>query len=491
MEISKTIEELLYYCHTHLYLDENDFDFYRNYLMHDLKIKKPYFGQIDKKQISNMEVVDHLFDQLVSYLINDLKYDMDDALHHAFELLGHLTPRPSEVNKRFNELLKIDSKKATDYFYNLSVHSNYVQKTKIDKNIVIKSKIDNHELIVTINLSKPEKSNKDIVKMTQSKIKQESYPLCVICKENVGTYTEYKNSLRIINLALNNQHWFMQYSPYGYFDQHLIVVSDKHIPMNVEKNNLLALLDYIDLFPHYFIGANADLPIVGGSILQHEHFQGGSHCLPILDAKTKIVLNNNFHKDIEVSILDWPTTAFCLKGTNKNSLIELANKFLTTWKNHDDEILKIVSKDHNTMTVIVDKIKDEYRMFIILRNNNCNLEFSDGIFHVRPSLMHIKKEGIGLIEAGGLFVLPPRLKRQLELVEFIACNPKKYEEILTANTDLIPFKQMIDEFLQNKYHSIDEYLIWACNEILKDIDVFKYDDEKHSHLYQFINLLNL
>ena len=241
MEISKTIEELLYYCHTHLYLDENDFDFYRNYLMHDLKIKKPYFGQIDKKQISNMEVVDHLFDQLVSYLINDLKYDMDDALHHAFELLGHLTPRPSEANKRFNELLKIDSKKATDYFYNLSVHSNYVQKTKIDKNIVIKSKIDNHELIVTINLSKPEKSNKDIVKMTQSKIKQESYPLCAICKENVGTYTEYKNSLRIINLALNNQHWFMQYSPYGYFDQHLIVVSDKHIPMSVEKNNLLAV----------------------------------------------------------------------------------------------------------------------------------------------------------------------------------------------------------------------------------------------------------
>lgn len=487
--ICQFIEELLYFSLRHLHLENDDVVFYRNYLMHELDVKEYHFDSIDELKIATMDNPDYFVTYLHDYLLNKNMNEIDID-KKITEIFGTLMPRPSEIRKEFEHELKKNPLLATTSFYDLSIKSNYVQKSKIMKNIVYQEKYDGHDLIVTINLSKPEKSNKDIAKLLTDSHEGDDYPLCPICLENEGCYgsnkTSCRNNLRLIPMILGGKRWYFQYSPYGYFNEHCIVLSENHEKMCVNKTNLHALLDFVDILPHYFIGSNSDLPIVGGSILNHEHFQGGRFDMPIMKAKEKQRFNIKKHPNVTLSLLEWPGSCFKYSSDKQIDLLEALDDLLIKWKQYQNPLININDSSHNTMTTLLRKVNEQYEAFVILRNNETSKQYPDGVFHVRPSLQHIKKEGIGLIEAGGLFILPPRLKRQLAIINNIKSFKDK-EQILKNNKDLQDFTGMIDDILLGKFKDSKQYLFYACNEILKDISVFKFDDEKKTNLLAFLH----
>lgn len=483
-QINKTIEEFLIYAKLHLHLDERDVDFYRNYLFEKFNIDSLYDEFIDESEIKKLDVFDSIFDKMFSHLTKVLKYSKEESLKIIYESLGLVMPRQSQVQDKIKQILKKDSNMAIDYLYKLSIYSSYVRKSKIDKNIFIDGVVDNHKIIATINLCKPELPN--IKNKTDGK---KIFPKCIICKENIGRYDGLKNTLRYFELTLNNNDYFLQFSPFGYFNQHFIVVSKQHFPMKADANAVCALLDFVNLFPNYFIGSNADLPIVGGSILEHQHFQGGLFDMPIFEADMKYSLTC---KDINLNayIVNWPSFTILLKSESKESIIEAFKKIYINWKKYINEDIKIYNSSNNTFTLISKKINNTYHLYVTLRNNGVNGEFKEGIFHARESLMHIKKEGIGVIENCGLFVLPGRLKEQLNNVNLCVKNNIKTEDFIKMNPDLHSFRQMIDLINNKIYKDVDDYVIYACNEILKDINVFKFDLDG-SYSINFLDSLNL
>jgi UDPglucose--hexose-1-phosphate uridylyltransferase len=292
--INKTVEKLLYYSQRHLGLEQEDYIFYRNLLLNELSIDSPFDGEIDKSEIDSLLVPDLLVDELSSHLLS-IGLNEKEIEAKISKIFGLLTPVPSKVIERFNSLSDISSELGTNYLFNLGIKSNYIQKTKINSNIVIPGQINGHDLIMTINLSKPEKNNKDIKAALNSG--DSNYPMCPICITNEGCIgskkTQPRVNLRIIPLELSNNTWYLQYSPYGYYNEHCILILKYHVPMKVDIKYISAMFEFCDKFPHYFIGANSDLPIVGGSILSHEHFQGGNYELPMLKAGIKYSINTN------------------------------------------------------------------------------------------------------------------------------------------------------------------------------------------------------
>lgn len=485
------INALISYSITHLGALEDDILFLSNYLMSVLEIKDYVYEEIDT---SSCLLPDKLVDKLTNRFL-ELGYDEKTASKKVCEVFGVLSPRPSEVRKNFFLLHEEDPKLATDYLFDLSIKNNYVQKTKIDQNIIIQKE---DSIIVTINLSKPEKSNADIAKALSEKKEDCSYPKCPICIENEGCYgsskTEPRNNLRLIPLNLSGDTWYLQYSPYGYYNEHCIVILKDHVPMMVCKKYLKALFDFVDIFPHYFIGANSDLPIVGGSILTHEHFQGGSFTMPIMKSKSKEQLRHDKYPSIRFEILSWPSFVIKVSGKDKeemlNAIDDMYNKYIT----YSDDSINLISETngvrHNTMTAIVTKEEDLYCAYIIYRNNRTTNEYPGGLFHVRKQYQHIKNEGIGLIEAMGLFVFPARLKRQLKAVQDIVENPTKMEEIIKNSPDLEVFRGTIDDLLNKKFATLDDYLIDVGNKILEDISILKFDKDG-SGKNKLLNILGL
>lgn len=331
------------------------------------------------------------------------------------EIMNVFVPHPSEVNKVFAENYTVSPKKATDNFYELSKNSNYIMTGRIKKNIVWKTMTKYGELDITINLSKPEKDPRDIAKA--KKIKQSGYPKCLLCAENVGikgnTNHPPRANHRIIPVELNNELWYMQYSPYSYYNEHCIVLDSKHEPMKIESATFKRLLDFVEKFPHYFIGSNADLPIVGGSILTHNHFQGGNYefAMARQGIKEKFVFDG--FEDIDAGIVDWALSTIRLSGTDKERICSLADKILNSWREYSDMENEIAAytddTPHNTITPIARRKNGKFEIDLILRNNRTTAEHPLGIFHPHSEYHHIKKENIGLIEAMGLAVLPARL----------------------------------------------------------------------------------
>jgi UDPglucose--hexose-1-phosphate uridylyltransferase len=412
--------------------------------------------------------------------------------------MGDLTPLPSKVIETFWALYDIHPEDATNYFYDLCIKSNYIRKTSIDKNIKWISK-DGLEL--SINLSKPEKDNKDIRKL--AKAVSTTYPKCVLCLENLG-YQGRNNhpareTLRIIPLEFDNEGWFWQFSPYGYYDEHLILITNEHIPMKVSRENMAKLFSFVDLYPHYFIGSNSDLPITGGSILVHEHFQGGRHIFPMMKAKDAFVIENKRFKNVKLSYLDFYNSAFRLVSKDKEVLLDLANHINETWKQFEDESVDILKSTngerHSSITSIATKKGDEYTLLLIVRNNRCDEKYPDGIFHAHPEYHHIKKEGIGLIEAMGLFILPPRLKRQSSLIAEIVKKDLSEKEYLHKHPDLENFVGMINDLKKEHGKDIDAdvraYISEVCKNILINTSVFKKDEKGEASLYRFIKALEV
>lgn len=381
------------------------------------------------------------------------------------KIMNCITPRPGQVISTFFEKYEKSPEEATNFYYNFSTKTNYIRKSRIEKNKNWKYQCEYGNLDITINLSKPEKDPKAIA--AAKNVKASSYPKCALCIENEGYAGRVnhpaRQNHRVIPLTLNNSKWGFQYSPYVYYNEHCIVFNGEHTPMKIEKSTFVKLFDFVKMFPHYFLGSNADLPIVGGSILTHDHFQGGNYTFAMANAPIiKEFSVGDFH-DVKCGILKWPISVIRLESENLDSLINLGNHILEVWRNYSDEEYFIFSETdgtpHNTVTLIA-RIKDEkYQVDIALRNNITTKEHPLGVFHPHENLHHIKKENIGLIELMGLAVLPARLNKEMDILSDYILNSKD----IRSNEEIRKHADWAYNFIP-KYKSITKDNI---NEILQ------------------------
>ena len=377
----------------------------------------------EKCEYTPHENLEQILKGLLDFAAENGKLEIDSITYRdllSAEIRDVFTPRPSYVRSQFNEKYKEVPSLATDYYYALSRNNNYIMTNRVKKNIIWKTKTEKYgELDITINLSKPEKDPKDIAAAKTAKSSSQ-YPKCLLCKENEGFAGHMSHpgraNHRIIPLNLADESWNLQYSPYVYYNEHCIVFKSEHEPMVVSKKTFDRLLDFVDIFPHYFLGSNAGLPIVGGSILTHDHYQGGNYEFPMAKCEIKIPLEFKGYENIKAGIVNWPLSTIRITGDNKEQLSELAEKILKVWENYsdeDNEILAYTDQPHNAITPIARRRGESFELDLILRNNRTSEEHPFGIFHAHQQYHHIKKENIGLIEAMGLAVLPPRLTTEL------------------------------------------------------------------------------
>ncbi|MCL1632988.1 UDP-glucose--hexose-1-phosphate uridylyltransferase [Sporolactobacillus sp. CPB3-1] len=440
-----------------------------------------------------------LKDELVERAVQNHKIESHFGARDMLgaQLMNFITPAPSVVNQQFwTRYNQEGPKAATDYFYKLSKANDYIKTKSIQKNIYFTSATEYGELEITINLSKPEKDPKQIA--LEKAMPGSGYPLCQLCMENEGyigriNYPARSNH-RIIRLQLNNhEEWGFQYSPYAYFNEHCIFLSAKHEPMAISMNTFRRLLSITDKFPHYFVGSNADLPIVGGSILSHEHYQGGRHDFPMAKAPIETRVQFKSFEDVKAGIVKWPMSVIRLASRNKDSLIELAAKILKAWRHYSDEAVNVRAESngepHHTITPIARRRDVLYELDLVLRDNQTSMQHPQGIFHPHAELHHIKKENIGLIEVMGLAILPPRLKSELhETAKYLLDEKnaikdyhlpwanelkRRHPERNSANIDAI-IRQEVGKIFKR---------------VLEDAGVYKRSKEGHSAFIRFIDTI--
>ena len=352
------------------------------------------------------------------------------------ELMNCLMPRPSQVVREFYSLYEKDKQAATDYYYQLARSSNYIRVDRIEKDRMWTAPTPYGDLVITINLSKPEKDPKAIAAAKNAP--QSGYPKCALCRENEGylgsANQAARGNHRLIPLELGGEPWFLQYSPYVYYNEHCIVLSHEHRPMKVSRQSISRLLEFVTFLPHYFVGSNADLPIVGGSILTHDHFQGGRYEFPMAKAPIREKVCFPGFEDVEAGIVHWPMSVIRLRGKEAQRLVDLADKILTAWREYSDESAEILAytegTPHNTITPIARRRGEDYELDLVLRNNRTTPEHPLGLFHPHAEYHHIKKENIGLIEVMGLAILPPRLLTETGLLEQALKDPAQAQEIM-------------------------------------------------------------
>ena len=414
------------------------------------------------------------------------------------KLMGCLVNAPSVIRARFKDLYDNESSlAATDYFYKLSCDSNYIRRQRIKKDMKWTTDTEYGTLDVTINLSKPEKDPKAIAAAKNAK--QSAYPKCQLCKENEGYAGRVnhpaRENHRIIPVTINNSQWFFQYSPYVYYNEHCIVFNSKHTPMKIERATFGKLLDFVTQFPHYFVGSNADLPIVGGSILSHDHFQGGHYTFAMESAPVEYEFKMSGFDSVKAGIVKWPMSVIRLSGKNRAELEKACDKILVAWRAYSDESVGIYAFTdgalHNTITPIARRHGDVYECDLVLRNNITSAERPLGIFHPNPSLHHIKKENIGLIEVMGLAVLPARLASEITTL----CDALVNKTDLTGDEKLSGHAEWMNG-LYKKYpdakaadaENIIKYEIGAVFEqVLLDAGVYKRDEKGREAFRRFID----
>lgn len=491
MRINEIVALALAYAKSHLALEKEDETFFLNLLLDHFGINEPYVGPLDESKIADMQVPDEIFDAIVNYDVEVRLWDPLAAERDATWVMGLLSPRPSTVTKVFNVLKGVSPERATEYLYDLSIKNDYIQKSKVDRNIHwVASFSDGPELEISINLSKPEKNNKDIAKLLTAA--PTGYPQCLLCKENVGfagdSSRPARENIRVVPLTLDGGRWYLQYSPYVYYSHHCIVFYDEHVPMAINPHILRCLFDFVDQFPNFFIGSNSDLPIVGGSILNHEHFQGGGHEMPMMKAGVRRYLPS-MAKTTSLAVLDFYDTVLKIYGADKEEVISLGSALTEKWRLYDDQPHGIISKEgdvqHSTVTPILRKVGGVYELYLILRNNLCTKEFPDGLFHVHPEYQYIKQEGIGLIEAAGLFILPARLVRQGQEAEEATRRGYSVEKAIGTYPDLKPFAPMLAD-LKTKGRTVQEHIGWVCQRILENVAVYKNNEEDQKALDVFV-----
>lgn len=413
------------------------------------------------------------------------------------KLMSVMISKPSEVTKKFYDIYEKSPVDATDYYYKLSCDSDYIRRYRIARDMKWKSATEYGELDITINLSKPEKDPKAIAAAKNAK--QTGYPKCLLCAENVGYSGRInhpaRQNHRIIPLTINGEPWAMQYSPYVYYNEHCILLNTKHVPMKIDKAAFCKLFDFVKLFPHYFIGSNADLPIVGGSILAHEHFQGGHYTFAMAKAPVERSYTVKGLEDVEVGRVKWPMSVIRLSGTVSERLVELADKILTKWRAYSDESVGIFAETdgepHNTITPIARMNGDKYELDLVLRNNLTTEEHPLGVFHPHAKLHHIKKENIGLIEVMGLAVLPARLKSEMELLAETLIT--KGVDAVRSIPELEKHADWAEEFVsrreitpENVNDVIKDEVGKVFAQVLEDAGVYKRNDEGAAAFDRFV-----
>lgn len=414
------------------------------------------------------------------------------------KIMNCIMPRPNEVVNKFYQLYDENKQKATQYFYDLSIHSNYIRKARTDKNIKFSHYYKYGDIQISINLSKPEKDPKEIAKAKLAK--STGYPKCLLCKENVG-YAGNMNhparqTHRIISLDLNGKTYNFQYSPYVYYNEHCIIFNNEHVPMVINRQTFENLFTFIEKFPHYMIGSNADLPIVGGSILTHDHYQGGRHRFPMQDASVIKEIEIKGYENIKVQMLNWPLSTLRLTADDKEVLVDLSDKILNHWINYDDVSCDILSHTndvrHNKVTPIARMDNNRYQIDIVLRNNRTNDEHPLGIFHPHAKHHHIKKENIGLIEVMGLAVLPARLKDELECLKLCLLKKKCIDDLESLKKHKEWFEYL--QTLEFDEQSIDEFIEKEVTKkfvsVLENAGVYKMNQKGIEGFTRFVDSLS-
>lgn len=415
------------------------------------------------------------------------------------KLMGCLVPRPSEVTARFFEQYRESPQAATDYFYKLSQDTDYIRRYRIRKDIRWKAQSVYGDIDISINLSKPEKDPKAIAAAKQAK--QSGYPKCLLCKENVGYAGRVnhpaRQNHRTIPLTINDSPWGFQYSPYVYYNEHCILFNYEHIPMKIERTTFVKLFDFIKLFPHYFIGSNADLPIVGGSILSHDHYQGGNYTFAMAKAPIETYVEIKGYEDVEAGIVKWPLSVIRIRHKEADRLIDLAEYILNQWRGYTDEDAFIYAETegepHNTITPIARKVGDTFELDLTLRNNITTEECPLGVYHPHAQYHHIKKENIGLIEVMGLAVLPARLKDEMQLLSEYLLEGKD----VRSNESLVKHADWVDEFLPkypdlnagNVMDILKEEIGKVFVGVLEDAGVYKCTTEGRKAFARFLETL--
>lgn len=479
-DINRYINQLFQYGFDKELLDYNDYPYVINSLMHLLSL-----NQFDNINCS-YQSLNHILESICQYqlLMGKLNDNITEIDNFKAEIMDLLMDKPSIVNNKFWQKYQESPALATNYLFNLSKDVNYIQTARIKQNVNWDYHGKYGKLLLTINLSKPEKDPKMIAKAVDN-----PYPKCQLCKENIGFYgnlvLDSRRNLRAVKIRLNEQWFYFQYSPYAYFNEHAIVICENHQPMKISEDTFANLISFLELFPHYFIGSNADLPIVGGSILNHDHYQAGNVKMPIEDAKAILIRQID---NVNIYKLVWPLSTIRLITFDKKQLIKVATTILTAWKKYENNDLMIINQNNNTITPILRYQENKWIMDIILRNNYTNELYPYGIFHPHESLHHIKKENIGLIEAMGLAILPPRLFNELNKMEMLLLGNNN----LRNDQDLVKHKDWITYLEQNKPQDKIKFYLYQetakiFEKVLEDAGVFKNDIKGQEAFNQFIH----
>ena len=447
------------------------------------------------------EDIEEILGGILDYAVENGLCDDNITAKDIFDtrIMGAITPMPREIVRTFWEKYKKDPVEATDWYYKFSCDTDYIRRYRIKKDMRWKYPCEYGELDITINLSKPEKDPKAIAAAKFAP--QTAYPKCQLCVENEG-YAGRMNhparaNHRIIPIDICGAKWGLQYSPYVYYNEHCIVLNSEHIPMKIDKSAFEKLLDFVKLFPHYFVGSNADLPIVGGSILSHEHFQGGHYtfAMETSPVREKVVFKG--FEDIEAGIVKWPMSVIRLRGKDSARIADLADKILGIWRGYSDESVSVIAfsedQPHNTITPIARRRGEDYELDLVLRCNITTEEFPMGVFHPHEDKHHIKKENIGLIEVMGLAVLPSRLKKELsDLAEAAVLGKDVYsDEALSKHADWL--SELKKEYTFTEENALDIILketgkVFA--KVLEDAGVYKNTPEGEKAFLRFVEEVN-
>ena len=496
-KVYAAIGALTNYAISHGLAEEAD----RHYLVNALLEK---LGLDDYETVGDVpfQGLDDILDTLVDYaaeqgLLKSESVTGRDLFDTA--LMGVVTPRPSEVIRTFRSLYGESPEKATDWFYRFSQDTNYIRATRVAKDIRWSVPSEFGDIDISINLSKPEKDPRDIAAAKTAK--QSAYPKCQLCLENEGYAGRMdhpaRQNHRIIPVTINESHWGFQYSPYVYYNEHCIVLNGEHVPMKIDRAAFRKLFDFVGQFPHYFLGSNADLPIVGGSILSHDHFQGGRYEFAMAKAPYESKFTVPGYEDVEAGIVHWPLSVIRLRGEDDGRIIDLADHILQAWRGYTDEAAFIFAETdgepHNTITPIARKRDGKFELDLALRNNITTDECPLGVYHPHAEYHHIKKENIGLIEVMGLAILPARLKTEMALLAECLTGDKNLadypeldqhaewaKEIVARRTDLN--KDNVDDILKEEIGHVFVH-------VLEDAGVYKCTDEGRAAFQRFIATL--
>ncbi len=495
-KIDRAIEALVGYGVEHGLIDHADRIYTRNRILALLK-KEEFTDPEPEETVSSLpEILDILTDYADEKGLLQSSGITGRDLFDT-ELMGLLTPRPSEVHRNFRDLYRESPEEATDYFYTLAQDSNYIRTDRVARDRKWSVESPYGDIDISINLSKPEKDPRDIA--AARKVKQTAYPACQLCPENEGYAGRLSHPARanhrIIPISIAGQEWGFQYSPYVYYNEHCIVLNQEHVPMKIDREAFRKLFDFVRQFPHYFVGSNADLPIVGGSILTHEHFQGGRYEFAMAKAPFENTFTVPEYEDVEAGILHWPLSVIRLRGEDPERLIDLADHILNAWRSYSDPEAQVFAETngepHNTITPIARKKGKDYELDLALRNNLTTEEYPLGLYHPHPEYHHIKRENIGLIEVMGLAILPARLEKELSvLADALVHDGDLNEEAIRSHKTWAEELKNSYTFTEENVHGILEQEVGKIFVgVLEDAGVYKCTPEGRDAFFRFVETL--